>query len=134
MDHELASRPLRQRSGKTVYHYFQQALRNSSNVLTDLQSVLVSDENGNCAAFEVNQCEGKVTRVRFKCTTCMTLVALCEHIAELAQGNSIAEAWEIDCKMLLQLHPEVPARLRNRADLASKAFHGAIEKSYRESQ
>ena len=113
-------------SGKTLYDYFQQAMRNSKHALTDTQGSLRFGEEGNCAAFEVGHCGGQICEVRFKCTSCFTLVAFCEHIAELARGMSVTEAQEIGPELLLELHPEVPARLTNRADLASAAFRAAL--------
>jgi len=115
-------------SRKTIHDYFQQALADSHNTLTSPSRSLVSDKDGNCAAFEVKQDRGKVLDVRFKCTTCITLVALCEHIADLARGMNIGKAREIDSQMLLNLHPEVPAELSNRASLACRAFRAALRK------
>lgn len=116
----------RHQSGKTIYDYFHQAVRRPGNTLTDLRSVVLFGEEGTCAAFELRHCEGKISEVRFKCTTCFTLVALCEHIAELAAGMSVAEAQEISPERLLELHPEVPMRLANRANLATMAFRAAL--------
>jgi len=132
---ELTLRTFGQRQyGKTVYDYFHQAMRNSGKVLTDRQSKLLFGEENNCAAFEVQHCGGKISDVRFKCTTCVTLVAFCEHIAELARGMNIAEAREIAPETLLKLHPEVPAQLANRADLASAAFRAALPNTASESK
>jgi NifU-like protein involved in Fe-S cluster formation len=120
--------------GKSVYDYFHQAMRNSGNTPTDARSAVLFGEEDNCAAFEVRHCEGKISDVRFKCTTCFTLVAFCEHIAELARGMGVAEAQEIGPDLLLELHPEVPAHLANRADLASAAFRAALRNTIRESR
>ena len=117
-----------------MYDYFHQAMRNPGKVLTDPRSPLLFGEEDHCAAFEVHHCGGRISDVRFKCTTCFTLVAFCEHIAELARGISFAEAGEIGPERLLELHPEVPAQLSNRADLASAAFRAALANTIRESQ
>ncbi|HXY09858.1 MAG TPA: iron-sulfur cluster assembly scaffold protein [Terriglobales bacterium] len=113
---------------KTIYDYFHQALRNSQNTLRDVPRELVSDNDGNCVAFEVSEEAGRIREVRFKCTTCFTLVALCEHIVELACGMTISKAREIDREFLLELHPEVPPQLADRASLASQAFRAALQK------
>lgn len=111
---------------KTIYDYFHRALNNSKRIALAKNTLVFGDE-GNCVAFEVKEEGGKVLDACFKCTSCFTLVALCEHIAELARGMSILEAWRISPKSLLELHPEMPVQLSERADLAVRAFRVALQ-------
>jgi hypothetical protein len=117
---------------KTVYDFFHQALRKPRNTPWDVQGPLIFGEEGSCVVFEVVNCEDRIADVRFKCTTCFTLVALCEHISELARGMNLVEASGIGPRLLLDLHPEVPPQLAGRADLASAAFQAALRSSTRE--
>jgi len=72
--------------------------------------------HGNCASFQVELEAGRITRAVYRCTTCVTLVALCEHLAELAVGSSVEEAAAWEAQLLLRRHPEVPRERRDRAE------------------
>jgi hypothetical protein len=66
--------------------------------------------------------------VEYRATTCVTLVALCEQVAELAAGKRLDEATAISPDALLDLHPEIPESRRDRAKLVIQAFRSALTK------
>lgn len=111
---------------RDVYHYFQQAYRRQ---LPPLSSPLrFINEDGLQAAFAISICGvGRIERVDYRCTTCVTLVALCEHVAEQLSGATLQEARALDAGQLLKLHPEIPAGRRSRAHLALNAARAALE-------
>lgn len=82
------------------------------------------------AAFEFDiSVDGRIEKVRYRCTTCMTLVALCEHVAQDLQGASIEEVTDLTADGVLNQHPEIPSVRRSRAQLAVAAAHAAMDKS-----
>lgn len=109
-----------------VYHYFQQAYRRQLQPLSSPLRFI--DEDGLQAAFSIGICGiGRIERVDYRCTTCMTLVALCEHVAEQLFGATLEEARTLDADQLLKLHPEIPVSRRCRARLALNAARAALE-------
>lgn len=82
--------------------------------------------DGNCAAFQVQTEQGRIQRAEYHCTPCVTLVALCEHLSELAAGISLEDARRYEPQVLLGYHPEIPAERRDRATLAVEAFRTAV--------
>lgn len=111
---------------KSIYEYFQQAMRRPKDAASGTAGELQAGAEGNSAVFYLTAAGGRITKAEFRCTTCVTLVALCEHLAELAVGSSPDEARELNAGLMLQLHPEVPAPLQDRAGLACAALHAAI--------
>jgi NifU-like protein involved in Fe-S cluster formation len=111
---------------RDVYHYFQQAYRRQLRPLSSPLRFI--DQDGLQAAFAVSICDvGRIERVDYRCTTCMTLVALCEHVAEQFCGATLEEARSLCADQLLELHPEIPASRRCRAHLALNAARAALE-------
>ncbi len=114
---------------KTVYEYFRQAYRAlASAAPPDVPlDAAVFGADGNCAAFRIEVEQGRIRRAEYRCTTCVTLVALCEHLAEWSVGMPVAEANRTEPGWLLAWHPEIPRERRDRAELAVRALHIAIE-------
>ena len=110
---------------RDVYHYFQQAYRRQLQPL--LSPLRLISEDGLQAAFAIRLCDaGRIERVEYRCTTCMTLVALCEHVAEQLLGATLEEARALDAGQLLKQHPEIPPSRRSRAHLALNAARAAL--------
>jgi len=112
----------------TVFDYFQSAFRRLPLHAEPAVRLgpLVLGPDRLCAAFHVPHEAGRIERVAYRCTSCATLVALCEHLSELASGRTLAEARRLDASALLALHPEIPAGRRDRSALAVAAFHAAL--------
>jgi hypothetical protein len=108
-----------------VYHYFQQACQRKLPPARPRQ--WVSQDNA-VAGFllEVGK-HGRIETAEYRCTTCMTLVALCEHVAEQLRGATPEQACGFSAVELLRWHPEVPPMRRSRAYLAIAAAHAALE-------
>ena len=76
------------------------------------------------------QCRGPaIASVRFKVSTCATLLAYCELLAELAVECSIAEGGKFTAPLLVSELPGVPVYKRNRAALAVAAFRSALTRA-----
>ena len=70
---------------------------------------------------------GCIDEIEYRCTTCVTLVALCEHVAEDLRGVGLDRARELTAADILKLHPEIPYSRHSRADLATAAVRAAID-------
>ena len=112
--------------GLSVYDYFQRAMRHTMATPNGLCGELVASSDGNSALFYIEAELGWITRASYRCTSCMTLVALCEHAAELVSGTRLQSAAAITGEALLALHPEIPVMRQDRANLAASALLSAI--------
>jgi NifU-like protein involved in Fe-S cluster formation len=111
-----------------VYHYFQQACRREAQCPTPQRWVSAEDAT---AGFSLQIGEdGTIQAVGYRCTTCMTLVALCEHVAEKLCGATVSELQHLSAGELLAWHPEVPPTRRSRANLAVAAAQAALENTH----
>ena len=83
-----------------------------------------TDEN--TAQFSLKVDGDKIMAVGFRATTCATLIAYCEYLAETASGFRLEIACELTAANLVESVPGVPALKRDRAVLAIAAFRAAI--------
>ena len=86
------------------------------------------DSNGLTARFSLAVEDGKIAKIGFRATTCITLMAYCELIAELATGEDIPQAARLSPADLISELPDVPALKRDRAPLVFAAFRDAVER------
>jgi NifU-like protein involved in Fe-S cluster formation len=108
-----------------VYHYFQQACRREVTAVVPQRWVCEDDVR---AGFTLQVGEtGRIEAADYRCTTCITLVAMCEHAAEALRGSTVAEARNFTAGELLNRHPEVPPTRHSRAHLAVAAVQAALE-------
>lgn len=82
--------------------------------------------SGLAARFSIEVGDGTVRRVGFRASTCVTLVAYCEALAERATGLRLDEAARLGAAQLIDLLPGVPPLRRDRAALAVAAFRAAL--------
>jgi NifU-like protein involved in Fe-S cluster formation len=111
---------------RDVYHYFQQACRRKLRPeLTPLHFV---EDDGASAGFTVWLGPlGRIDDIEYRCTTCMTLVALCEHTADELRGDTLDRARAFTAGDILRSHPEIPPGRHSRAHLAAAALHAALD-------
>jgi hypothetical protein len=119
---------------RTVHDYFEAAYRGlgARSSAKGKPGPVVFGPDGLRAEFSVGVDASRVRTVSYRCTTCVTLVAMCEHLTELVSGLAISEANRWTAEGLLALHPEIPAERRERAHLAVAAFHAALSNSTKE--
>ncbi len=121
---------------ETIYGYFRRAylrfLRHSDLPVAAFGPA-VCGSDGNSAAFGVEIERGRIAKAAYRCTTCVTLVALCEHLSELVAGMPVQRALQLEPEYLLCYHEEVPAERRDRAQLALRALKEAIQSSIQRS-
>lgn len=109
-----------------VYHYFERACRRDPAPLNGSQGGKVVDEDGNSVVFWVETEGNRIVGAAYRCTTCFTLIALCEHLSEILGGMDLETARRYTAADLLGLHPEIPPSRRNRAELAVAALRSAL--------
>jgi NifU-like protein involved in Fe-S cluster formation len=117
--------------GLGIYDYFARACRREIGVF-GVEGAAVFDAEGNTARFWITLSRGIIRRVQYKCTTCVTLVALCEHLSEMAEGQEPAAALRLGEGQLLAAHPDVPPERRDRAALAVSALQSAVRQTTKE--
>lgn len=110
---------------RTVYDYFGRACARGRALASTGPVVRAPD--GTQASFRVESDGERVSFIQYRCTTCVTLVALSEHLSELLTGVTMTEARAYTAERLLSFHPEIPAERRDRADLAIAALHAALD-------
>jgi hypothetical protein len=113
----------------TVYDYFRRACRRDPEQLSGIAGEKCIDSEGNSAVFSLEpSSSGVIESAQYRCTTCFTLVALCERLADELTGSSVADAASWTAERLLSLHPEIPAMRHDRAMLAVTAVQSAVRK------
>ena len=112
----------------STYDYVQRASRRGVQARAGAGGNLILDADGNCAVFWLQAPDGLVATAQYRCTSCATLLAFCEHLSELAVGMPVEQAIEYGSDDLLALHPDVPKYKADRATLASEAFRSAAHK------
>jgi hypothetical protein len=109
----------------TIHDYFQRACQRTLERLSGVPGEKCIDTEGNSAKFWLQTAGNRIVRAQFQCTTCCTLVGLCEHASELLTQMTLADAESCTAGRLLVLHPEIPAMRYNRAALAAQAIRSA---------
>jgi hypothetical protein len=111
---------------RDVHYYFQKACRRQLRPLTEPMHI-VADENVQAGfAIRLGSTE-RIDIIDYRCTTCVTLVALCEHLAEELRDSTVEFARSLTAAKILALHPEIPLSRGSRAHLAVAAVHAALE-------
>jgi hypothetical protein len=116
----------------TIHDYFQRACRRKLEPFSGVPGERCFDSDGNSAIFWLQVQGSRIARAQFRCTTCCTLVGLCEHASELLEGMTVAGAGEWTARRLLVLHPEIPAMRYDRAALAAEAIRSAAQRAKKE--
>ena len=110
----------------STYDYFHRAFRRGAQTRAGTAGKLVQGAGGNRAIFWLDVAHGRISSAQYRCTTCVTLLAFCEHLSELAIGMPVEQAMRHNPEQLLALHPDVPQYKADRATLASEAFCSAV--------
>lgn len=92
----------------------------------DLRGGPVASADGLEAAFSLCHDGGRLVETRFRCTSCITLVAYCEALRRVTLGCPLAEAGTVGSGELVTMLASVPAARRDRAVLAVAAFRSAL--------
>jgi NifU-like protein involved in Fe-S cluster formation len=110
----------------TVSELFDRGCRRNRAAALPIEGAQCSDADENCVRFSLEATAGKIISVRFRATTCATLIAYCEYIAEIVPGFSLEIAMGLTAAQLVASVPGVPAFKHERAVLAIAAFRAAL--------
>lgn len=110
----------------TVADLFERGFRRNRAAPLSIEGALRADAEGNAARFSVEIAQGKLAAVNFRATTCATLIAYCELIAELVPGMRAEMAKQLAARDVVEGLPGVPPLKHARAALAIEAFRAAL--------
>lgn len=81
------------------------------------------------AQFSLNLADDTLCDIRFRASTCITLVAYCELLCELARGLTPVATLHLCADQLVSTLPGVPRAKQDRATIAVFSLHSAVAAS-----
>ena len=91
----------------TISELFERGYRRNRAAPLSIEGARHADADGNTARFSLDAADGKIIGVGFRATTCATLIAYCEYIAEVVPGFRL-EIAGADGAQLVDSVPGVP--------------------------
>jgi hypothetical protein len=110
----------------TVSELFERGYRRNRAAPLPIEGAPCIDAEANSARFSLDALDGKIISVGFHATTCTTLIAYCEYIAEIVPSFRLEIAKELTAAQLVASIPGVPPLKQSRAVLAIAAFRAAL--------
>jgi NifU-like protein involved in Fe-S cluster formation len=110
----------------TVAELFERGYRRNRAEPLALEGETVADAEGNNARFSVDLDGGRLAEIRFRTSSCTTLIAYSEALAELLAGFDAAMAAQYAPQDLVAALPGVHPLKQNRAVLAVAALRAAL--------
>jgi hypothetical protein len=117
---------------RSVDECFDLGLRRRGGPWLPVSGPICAGGNGLELQFCLDVADGTVRRVSFKVTTCITLVAYAEALAERVTGISLRDAIRVTPSDLVKSLSGVPSSKQDRAVLAIRALQGVICEAARE--
>ena len=112
---------------QTVSELFERGYRRNYAAPHSIRGAALTDAEGNRAEFSFELSAGRIAAIGFRATTCATLIAYSELIAETVPGFAIGIAREFSAEDLVDALEGVPELKRARAALAISAFRAALD-------
>jgi NifU-like protein involved in Fe-S cluster formation len=110
----------------TVAELFERGFRRNRATPFDIEGSVVADAEGNYARFSLAIERSKLTGLSFRVSSCTTLIAYSEALAELLHGLDAGLAAQFTPRELVAALPGVPALKQGRAVLAVAALRAAF--------
>src|SRR5262245_28336806 len=110
----------------TVSELFERGFRRNRAAPLPIEGATFTDADDNAARFSVSITGATIAGVSFRASTCATLIAYCEYLAEVTPGFRLDIATAFTATSLVEALPGVPALKRARAVLAITAFRAAL--------
>ena len=110
----------------TVSELFERGYRRSRTEPLPIEGEAVADAEGNAARFSVALDGARLAEIRFRASSCTTLIAYSEALTELLPGLDAALASQFTPQELVAVLPGVPPLKQSRAVLAVAAFRAAL--------
>src|SRR5262245_60367871 len=112
---------------QSVSDLFERGFRRLKDAPLAIQGEVRSDAEGNFAGFSLDVAGGRIRSVGFRSSSCATLIAYCELIAETVPGFTIEIARALSARELVAALPGVPAYKHERAVFAVAAFRAVLD-------
>lgn len=110
----------------SISELFERGYRRNRSAALSIEGTRQADAEGNTACFSLDAADGRIVGIGFRATTCATLIAYCEYIAEIVPGFRLEIARELTAAQLVAAVPGVPALKHERAVLAIAAFRACL--------
>src|SRR5690349_14371947 len=110
----------------TISELFERGFRRNRTAPLPIEGAAFTDSDGNTARFSVDLKGETISSVSFRASSCATLIAYCEYLAEVTPGFDLDIATAFTATSLVEALPGVPALKRARAVLAIAAFRAAM--------
>jgi NifU-like protein involved in Fe-S cluster formation len=110
----------------SVSELFERGYHRNRSAPLAIEGTRHADAEGNTACFSLDTTDGRIAGIGFRATTCATLIAYCEYIAEIVLGFRVEIARELTAEQLVASVPGVPPFKRERAVLAIAAFRACL--------
>jgi NifU-like protein involved in Fe-S cluster formation len=110
----------------TVADLFERGFRRNRTAPFAIEGGAIADVEGNSARFSVTLDGTKLADLRFRVSSCTTLIAYSEALAQLLRGLDAGLAAQFTPHELVAALPGVPALKQNRAVLAVAALRAAL--------
>jgi NifU-like protein involved in Fe-S cluster formation len=110
----------------TVSELFERGLRRNRAAPLPVQGALCTDAEGQTAALSLDILEDRIAAISFRASTCATLIAYCELVAQTMTGLRIESALSLTAQSLADSLPGIPPLKRDRIVLAVAAYRAAL--------
>lgn len=111
----------------SLIDYLERGLRRRREPAYSVVGEVRRDHEGRTAQFSVQLNDTVIQSVSFKTSSCATLIAYCEVLAQWATGLTLQAAVRVRPPQLLAALPSVPAYKRYCAILATAAFLSVVQ-------
>ena len=115
---------------RVVSDLFDRGYRRNRLPPLPIEGTELHDANDLSARFSLDLEGDTIKGVRFRVSTCITLIAYCELIVELVTGKTAREAAALSEAELVAALPDVPVLKRDRAPLAINVFRAALAAAF----
>ena len=116
------------RQASALDHLIRGFRRNGGPLLAVVGEV-ASDGDGRTAQFSVEVEDGVLKAVSFNVSTCATLIAYCEFVAEGMTGATLSQAVALSPEQVIAPLKGIPPHKHDCARLALGALHAAVKKA-----
>ena len=110
----------------SVSELFERGFRRNRAEPLSIRGHTCDDTAGNFARFSLDLNGARIASIGFNASSCATLIAYCELIAETLAGLSHEIARALTAQQLVDSLPGVPVLKHERAVLAIAAFRSAL--------
>ena len=113
----------------SAFDHLIRGFRRNGGPLLAVVGEVASDGDGRTAQFSVEVEDGVLKAVSFNVSTCATLIAYCEFVAEGMTGATLSQAVALIPEQVIAPLKGIPPHKHDCARLAISALHAAVKKA-----